>query len=89
MSIPLSSLIKDYFFPLMEIKLESSVTNNFLKAIEEKNKENVQLWYPEIYKACTTTGHGKLHFNRMRFYINSEMGTDFPFVHDNEFNETI
>jgi hypothetical protein len=85
----LSSYIKDYFIPMMDIPVDENVKNNFLNAIDKKNRKDVELWYPEILKTAIISGdHNqcKIHFNRMRFDINAEIGTTFPFVYDTEFS---
>ena len=34
----LSTYIKDYFFPLMDIPIEENLKHNFINAIEKKDK---------------------------------------------------
>ena len=85
----LSTYIKDYFFPLMDIPIEENLKHNFINAIEKKDKKEVGLLYPEILKCSIISGDHhqcKVFFNRMRFDINKEIGTTFTFVSDTEFS---
>lgn len=85
----LCSYIRDYFLPLMDIPVDESVKHNFLEAINKKDKKEVELWYSEILKCAVISGDHcqcKIHFNRMRMYINDEIGTTFPYVYDSEFS---
>jgi hypothetical protein len=85
----LSTYVRDYFFPIMDIPVDDSVKNNFLTAIDKKDKKEVELWYPEILKSAVFSGDHhqcRIHFNRMRLYINEQTGTNFPFVFDTEFS---
>jgi hypothetical protein len=84
----LSELIDKYFLVLMDIPLEESNKRLFLSAIKNKDKKNVELWYADVLKSAMIGGNHeacRMHFNRMRFYINQEIGTNFEFVGDSEF----
>jgi hypothetical protein len=85
----LSTWIKDYYIPLMDIPLEEELKNNFLYAIDKKDKKQVELLYPEILKIAIISGDHdqcRIFFNRMRFSINSELNTNFSFIFDSEFS---
>lgn len=85
----LAELINKYFLVVMDIPLEESNRNLFLSAIKNKDKRVVELWYPDVLKSATIGGNHeacRMHFNRMRFYINQEIGTNFQFVSDYDFS---
>jgi hypothetical protein len=85
----LAELIEKYFFVLMDIPMEETNKTLFLQAIKNKDKKNVELWYEDVLKTAMIGGNHdacRMHFNRMRFYINQEIGTNFQFVNDSDFS---
>ena len=75
--------IRDYFFPLMNITLDDDVPRLFLKAIGDKDKEQVLFWFPELerYVKEREKDAKNVYFNRMRCYINDEFSINLNYSH--------
>lgn len=75
--------VRDYFFSVMKIEKEDQIPRLFLKAVEERDLNQLAIWFDKLeeYVKENNKDEKNLYFNRMRFYINQEFGTVFNYAH--------
>ena len=74
--------VRDYFFHLMEIDLKDEVPMMFIKAVDDRNVQEITFWFEKLYEYVKTHEKDKknIYFDRMRTYINQEFGTTFNYA---------
>ena len=74
--------VRDYFFHLMDIDVRDEVPMMFIKAVDDRNVEEISFWFEKLreYVKANEKDKKNLYFDRMRIYINQEFGTTFNYA---------